>query len=177
VQSEEAQLASSPLGGILPRTTSPFEEVVVTNDSATKLDYFLHRSVTYTRSSCSATSATVSLTLHNAAPRKGLPAYMTKGVQWGDAPHPPGSEYLIVSLYSTQGATVSGVTLDGQPLGTYTASDRGHPITETIVTIKPGQTLTEVFTVNEPAASGPVRVPVQPLAQPMTLRVDSPTCT
>ncbi len=174
---EEAILAGTPLGGVLHRTSEPFEEAVVTNDSGTKLDYFLHRTLVYRRSSCAADTATVSLTLHNAAPSSGLPAYMTTGVQWGSDPHPPGSEFLIVSLYSTEGASVSGVTLDGKPIGTYSAVDRGHPITETILTILPGQTLTEQFTVHEPAATGPVVLPQQPLAQPMTVRDDSPACT
>ncbi|HVV76630.1 MAG TPA: DUF4012 domain-containing protein [Mycobacteriales bacterium] len=173
---EEAPLATTPLAGILPETTRPFSELVVTNDSATKLDYYVHRSLTYQRSSCAATTATVTLRLRDAAPRSGLPAYMTQGVQWGDEPHPPGSEYLIVSLYSTQGSSVSRVTLDGGPLGTYTARDRGHPVTETSVTIKPGHTVEMVFTVKEPAATGPVILPVQPLAQPMTLRDEAPAC-
>jgi hypothetical protein len=172
----EAQLASTPLGGILARTSRPYAQLIVTNDSGTKLDYFLHRSLTYQRSSCAATTATVTVRLHDAALSSGLPAYMTQGVQWGDAAHPPGSEYLIASLYSTHGSSVAGVTLDGQPLGTYAAQDRGHPITETIVTIKPGQTVTLVFSVNEPAATGPVELPVQPLPQPMSVRSDSPAC-
>lgn len=174
---DEAVLAGTPLGGVLHRSSEPFEEAVVTNDSGTKLDYFLHRSLVYRRSSCAAGTATVALTLHNASPSSGLPAYMTTGVQWGSEPHPPGSEFLIVSLYSTQGAVVSGATVDGKPVGTYTAVERGHPITETILTIKPGQTLTEEFTVDEPAATGPVVLPKQPLAQPMTVQDDSPTCT
>ncbi len=174
---EERQLATTPLGGILPRTTRPYAHVVVTNISGTKLDYFLQRSVTYQRSSCAATTSTVTIRLHNGAPSSGLPEYMTRGVQWGDEPHPPGSEYLIVSLYSTQGSSLAGSTLDGQPLGVYTAMDRGHPITETIVTIKPGQTMTIVFTVNEPAATGRVLIPVQPLASPPTsVRTAAPAC-
>jgi hypothetical protein len=173
---EETLLGGTPLGGVLPRTTRPFEGVVVTNDSGTKLGYFLHSSLTYQRSSCAATTATVTVQLHNEAPTSGLPGYMTRGVQWGDAAHPPGTESYIVSLYSTQRSSVSGVTLDGQPLGTYTAEDRGHPITETLVTIRPGQTITMVFSVNEPAATGSVELPVQPLAQPMKVRVEAPSC-
>lgn len=173
---EEALLAGTPLGGVLPRTATPFEELVVTNDSGTKLGYFLHRTLTYQRSTCAATTATVTVQLHNESPASGLPGYMTRGVQWGTAPHPPGSESYIVSLYSTNGSSVSGVTLDGQPLGTYTAEDRGHPITETLVTIRPSQSITMVFSVNEPAASGPVELPEQPLAQPVTIHEESPNC-
>jgi hypothetical protein len=174
--SEEQQLSTTPLAGVLARTKRSFAEVVVTNDSGTKLDYYLQRSLTYQRASCTASSATVTFRLRNAAPSSGLPAYLTTGKQWGDAAHPAGSEYLIVSLYSTQGSAVTGVTLDGQPLGTYSATDRGHPITETLVTIKPGQTLTEIFHVDEPAASGPVELPVQPLAHPLVVTADGPSC-
>ncbi|HVT66029.1 MAG TPA: DUF4012 domain-containing protein [Mycobacteriales bacterium] len=173
---EQAKLATVPLGGILRRTDRPFAQLVVTNDSGTKLGYFLHRSMTYQRSSCAATTSTITVRLHNGAPSTGLPEYMTRGVQWGDQPHPPGSEMLIVSLYSTQGSTLGGVSLDGQPLGIYTAMDRGHPITESIVTIKPGQTMTLVYQFNEPAATGPVVLPVQPLAQPLDLGADGPAC-
>lgn len=175
-RAEETQLATTPLGGVLPRTTRPYAHVVVTNISATKLGYFLERSMTYQRSTCAATTSTVTFRLHNSAPRSGLPEYMTRGSQWGDAEHPPGSEYLIVSLYSTQGSSLAGATLDGEPLGIYTAMDRGHPVTESIVTIKPGQTMTIQFRLNEPAATSPVLIPVQPLSEPMTVQAESPAC-
>ncbi|HVV75198.1 MAG TPA: DUF4012 domain-containing protein [Mycobacteriales bacterium] len=173
---EETQLATTPLAGILPRTTRPFAQLVVTDDSGTKLSYFLDRSLTYERSTCGPTVSTVTVELHNNASSAGLPAYMTRGVQWGDAPHPPGSELLTVSFYATQGSTLANVTRDGQPYGRYTAIDRGHPITETSVTLPPGGSTQMVFTVNEPAATGPVVLPVQPLARPMAVRVDAPSC-
>jgi hypothetical protein len=101
---------------------------------------------------------------------------MTRGAQWGEAPHPPGSEMLIVSLYSTQGSSLANVTYNGQPWGRYTVEVRGHLVTETSVTIKPGETVRMVFTINEPAATGPVVLPVQPLAQPMAVRSEVPAC-
>ncbi|HWC35173.1 MAG TPA: DUF4012 domain-containing protein [Mycobacteriales bacterium] len=173
---EEARLGATPLGGVLAKTDRPFAQVTLTNDSATKMGYFLHSSVVYRRSTCAATTSTVTFTLHNAAPASGLPEYMTRGVQWGDAPHPPGSEMLIVSLYSTQGSSLANVTYDGQPYGRYTTSVRGHPVTETSVTIRPGQTVRMVFTINEPGATGPIVTPVQPMAQPMIARAEVPAC-
>jgi hypothetical protein len=173
---EEARLAATPLGGVLARTDRPFAQVTLVNNSGTKLGYFLHSSVVYQRSTCAATTSTVTFTLHNTAPTSGLPEYMTRGVQWGDAPHPPGSEMLIASLYSTQGSSLANVTYNGQPWGRYTAEVRGHLVTETSVTIKPGETVRMVFTVNEPAATGPVVLPVQPLPQPMAVRAEGPTC-
>jgi hypothetical protein len=174
-RSEEVQLAGTPLGGTLPANRQPFVRLAFNNESGTKLDYFLHASLTYQRSSCSASPATVTVKLENTAPSSGLPAYMTEGVQWGDVAHPPGTESEIVNLYTTYGSSVTGVTLDGVPIGTYTASDRGHPLTETLVTLMPGQAVTMVFSVNEPAASGATQVALQPLAQPMTARVAAPT--
>jgi hypothetical protein len=176
MRQEEAQLATTPLGGILARTTRPFAQVVVTDISGTKLSSFLQRRVEYRRASCGATTSTVTIHLQNSAPIHGLPDYMTRGVQWPDEPHPAGSEWLMVSLYSTQGSALAGATLDGNPLGIYTAEDRGHPLIQSLVTLQPGREATVVFSISEPPATGPVVVPVQPLAQPMPVRVQMPVC-
>jgi hypothetical protein len=172
---EEQQLATTPLGGILATTRNPFAEVVVNSNSGTKLDEYLQRSVTYQRASCSAGPATVTVTLHNDAPTTGLPSYMTTGIGWSRR-HTAGSLGLLVGLYGTYDSSIDTVTLDGHQVFVIGGIDQGRPVTQMSVAINPGQTRTVVFKVLEPKAAGPVVVPVQPLVQGEHVTVAAPRC-
>jgi hypothetical protein len=174
--SEEAQLSTTPLSGLEPTTARPYAAVVVNNAAGTKLDYYLHRSVTYRRASCAAGPASVDVRLTNDAPPDGLPSYVTHGRSWDGVEHPPGTNELLVSLYGTQGSTVSGVTLDGRSQFIFNGEELGHPVTSLLVALFPGQTRTVSFEVAEPAATGPVLLPKQPLDQPMTVQVSGAHC-
>jgi hypothetical protein len=140
---------------------------VIVNDSAgNKLDYYLDRSVTYTRSSCSSRQATVTVVLHNAQPATGVPAYALG--------HTGNS--LLVSLYSTAHSTVTNATLDGKTAFIDAESERGHPVAITEVPLKAGQTRTLIFHVDEPPATGPLLTLEQPLVRPLKMAVDAPNC-
>lgn len=175
VAAEESQLAAFAIGGTLPETTRPFVDVVLNNASATKLDGYVHESVTYRRESCAAGQASVTVTLTNDAPTSGLPSYVTDGLAW-TGPHVPGTDGVIVGLYGTSGSLPQQASVDGKPAYVASGDERGHPVTTTQVLIPPGQTTTVVFTVDEPAATGPAMVLRQPLANEPTITVDAPTC-
>lgn len=172
----ESSLENEQVGGVLPETANPFLDVIVNNGVAAKLDYYLDRTVRYQRKSCAASTATVTVILHNGAPSGGLPMDVVGGYF---ARHPEqlwGYNVLIVSLYGTDRSSVSRVTLDGEvePFGR--KRERGHPVTMTRFEIAPGQTQTLVFSVNEPAASGPLVALRQPGVRPLNQTVSMPDC-
>jgi hypothetical protein len=168
----ESKLAIEPVGGVLPRTNRPFLEVAIGNGGGNKLDYYLHRTITYSRASCAAGPATVTVVLHNSAPTSGLAPEVL-----GDpfhAPRHPGNNLVGVSLYSTAHSEVNDSRLDGKIDFIDTGGDQGHPDTEADVLLRPGQTRTLVFYVHEPAATGPLIDRIQPVVNPTTPRIIAP---
>lgn len=170
----ESAIARSPVSGTIPQTTRPFLDVVVNNISGTKLDYYLDRTVTYSRKSCAAGPATVTVTLHNGAPKSGLPPYVVaKGASY--APPIAGESYMLVSLYSTAHASVNRAQLDGKVAYISSDSEQGHPVTTTEVDLLPGQTQTLTFYVHEPTATGQMIALSQPLVRPLVQRLRTPS--
>jgi hypothetical protein len=162
----EQALSTQPVSGEIPVTAQPYLGVIVNDSSANKLDYYLDRSVTYSRVGCAAGSSTVTVVLHSIAPTTGLPAYVTG----------TGHNSLLVSLYSTAHSTVTRASLDGKVAFIDEESERGHPVTTASVSLSPGQTRTLVFHLHEPAATGPLVTLTQPLVRPLHLTVNAPSC-
>jgi len=173
-QDEQAQIAQTRIAGVLPRTTDPFVGLVLNNAAGSKLDYYLDQRLQYERTTCKPTTSTVTVTLHNDAPARGLPPYVTFANGFGRT---PGQNFDVVSLYVTQGADVNSVTVDGRKQFITTSNERGHPVVSFTLSLQPGQTRTIVYKVHEPAAHAPVRIPVQPLVRGLIAKVDSPDCS
>jgi hypothetical protein len=174
--SVENQLQNQPVGGVVPQTSNPFLDVVMNNVAANKIGYYLTRSVTYRRASCAAGTATVTVKIHNSAPKHGLQSYVA-GTFHND-PSLAGSTILLLALYDTDGATTEKVTVDGLTRAYRTYSQRGHPVVEpSRFFISPGQTRTVVFTEHEPAATGPLVALSQPGVHPLTQTISAPACT
>jgi hypothetical protein len=174
---EQRQIAATGLAGVLPDDDAPFAGVYVTNASGGKLDYYLERSVRYAGDGCDGKrrATTVEARIRNAAPKSGLPDYV---VTRGDdrTPEERGTERLLVSLYATKGAEMTGITVDGKPSGATVETERGRPVYTADVEVPPGGEITLVFRLDEPTEGGEPRVPVQPLVRPMNVTVDLPTC-
>ena len=172
---EERELARTPVGGVLSATKRPFVGLIINNTTGSKLDYYLDQRLSYSRASCAAGTATVTVRLHNDAPATGLPPYVTytSGLLGHAA---PGTNRDLVSLYLTHGAELRTLSLDGHRAFLTQDSERGHPVVSLNVTFAPGQTRTLVYKVREPAATGPVVVPVQPLVRGLLAKVDAPRC-
>jgi len=173
---EERELAATPLAGLLSDTKAPYAGFVVNNAAGTKLDYYLDRSLTYRRSTCDAARATVTVKLRNDTPASGLPRYVAAGDGTETIGGPLGSNVELLSLYVTHGASVQRIRVDGKQVFLQEGSERGHPVVTTSLHLGPGQSRTVTYTVREPAASGAVVVPVQPLARPMAVHVHAPYC-
>jgi hypothetical protein len=174
---EQATLAATPLAGALPRTDAPFVGVVINNGQASKLDYYVERSVTYDRTGCSVSGlqlSTVTVQLRNTAPA-GLPAFVTHRDRL-TRNNPLGSERLFVALYTTQGAQSLGVTQNGTKLITRIGSEVGHSRYEVDVTINRGSTATLVFHLIEPKSDKPVQIWKQPGVQPQAVSLTGKRC-
>jgi uncharacterized protein DUF4012 len=172
----ERQLARLPIGGVEPQTTAPYFRLTLWNSTASKLDYYVHASVDWTRTGCGAKRAvTVTVQLTNAAP-EGLPAYVlgpTTDKQYGIA---PGDEYLAILGYGTQGAELKSYTVNGKETDVAQLSERGHPVFSDGEYVPRGKTITIVYHLIEPAGSGAPIVPAQPMVNPMTVTVHDAHC-
>lgn len=173
----EAQLQQTPLGGQVPTGDAPFTGFTVTNAGGNKLDYYLDRRISYSRSGCGATrDVTVTVTLTNNAPASGLPDYVTN--RSDDPPYPvkPGDNKLIVTVYATAGATIDAATLDGQPLGVFGSALLSHPMWTSNIEVPRGTSRTLTYQLTEPPGAGPLYVLRQPLVRPLQETVDVEPC-
>ena len=179
---EQRQLEQTSLAGAVPATARPFAGLVVNNYSASKLDYYLDRTLDYRRSSCPSADGTsassITVTLTNNAP-KGLPPYVVLQLDTtgyvGKPPRGANSEY--VEVLATRGAELLGATLDGKELLVTAAHAQGHAVFAFNVTLLPGQTRTIVLKLTEPTTQGtPELMRPQPLVRPMSQQSSAIAC-
>ncbi|WP_304050292.1 DUF4012 domain-containing protein [Jatrophihabitans endophyticus] len=171
----EADLQQTSLSGAVPRTHQPYAGLVIDDATANKLDYYLRRSMTYTRSGCGSTrQVTVTVHLTNTAPA-GLPPYVT-GATVPDNVARPGEARDSVFYYATHGAIISSFELDGRKQPFFAGFERGHPVFGLDVLIPRGTTRTVTIRLTEPAGTNPPLVLRQPLVQPLHLTVHDQTC-
>jgi hypothetical protein len=81
-----------------------------------------------------------------------------------------------VSLFATAGAHLTSATLDDKPIGVTSDRERGHPVFTADVELPPRRPVTLAYQLDEPARTGPVIVPVQPLVLPMVVHVSAADC-
>lgn len=155
---EEAVLRRSRVAGEL-RSTGPFLSVVTNDAGGSKLDYYLHRSVTYEGASTGVAvdlgdgpqleeQATVTVRLDNQAPA-GLPSYVT--ARPDDPKSPPGQAKTWVSVYLGERASLLGATLDGQPVTVESATEHGLTVLSAFVTTNRGSSTTLALSIKQPA--------------------------
>ena len=172
---EEMSILGTPIAGTVLDHAGPFAAVILNNGGAGKADYYVDRTLTYQVLSCTDTVRRVraTITLKNNAPASGLPAYVGSRVDRPDRPF--GQTRTFVNYYATQGATLTGASVDGKVATVQVGVERGKPDYTFDVEINPGASSTMVleYTEPRPAPGGPshVTVPVQPLARPMTVRL------
>jgi hypothetical protein len=178
---EQRQISGTPLAGELSPTTEPFASLTVNNAYASKLDYYLDRTLRYEAGGCSASrrSSTITVTLTNDAPRHGLPAYV-RVKQVATDPFPTvqrvPSNKEIVFIHATSGASLLRATLDGRVLPVGSNLERGHPVFTVPVVLRPGVPRTIVLNLSEPTVPGAATTRVQPLARPQVTDFDVPRC-
>lgn len=157
-------------GAVVPPPAGALAGFTVNNASGGKIDYYVHRTMTYQRDGCGAGGgATAVLTLRNAAPSSGLPSYVTTRLDPAPPGSGPGSELLIVTYYATPGATIQQVELDGASITVAPAPERGLVTATVRVELAAGATRTVRIRLGEPAAAGPLTVLRQPGVQPFAV--------
>lgn len=160
---EQADLAGTTISGSLPRGPAPFVGWTTQNASASKLDSYLHRTLTHRRQPGPAgrETATATLDLRNDAPARGLPEYVTGNLLGG------GRHEVLVATYLTSGATVTSVTVDGRPVEPLLRTEGGHPVVLLTVPLAAGGGTARVVVVSDqPASPEPTRVLHQLVANP-----------
>ncbi|MGV8874598.1 MAG: DUF4012 domain-containing protein [Rhodococcus sp. (in: high G+C Gram-positive bacteria)] len=173
---EQAILAGTKVGHVVPDSPAPYANVVVNNAGGNKLDYYLTRDITYSAESCTAGTrkSTVTATLTNTVDPAGLTSYVASTFQ-------PTVEYgtneSIVYLYGTQGAKITSMKVNGiTGFSIQAGTELGRPVQAAYLTIPPGKSQTVTWELEEPSAPGEATVPVQPLVDQPTVTIDVPQC-
>ena len=179
---EQAELATTPLSGVVTRGRGPYTGLVINNAAGSKMDFYLARALRYDQGACTGSrrTSTVRVTLTNLAPSSGLPPYVTlrrdgPALQ-GAEPAPEGSNVSYVQVYATSGSELVSATIDGEPLLVIPGRERGKSVFTYRAVLRAGQTQQVVLNLDEPVSSGRVRVLVQPLVKPMTVLADTRQC-
>ncbi len=177
---EEAWLAESPVGGVLPDSPGSVIGVAFNNAAANKLDAFVQTSVDYKPGRCVTTptqSSSLAVTLRNDAPT-GLPS---EGGSYGrvdDPLAPEGSTNMLVHIYAPIGANFLSATIDGVDAPLYLGEERNRPVWWTYVPLERGQERVIDVRFEEPMVLGvPPRVVPQPMVKDEIITVTpDPAC-
>ena len=170
-------LDSVDYAGTVGARSGPYAGFVVNNAAGTKLDYYLQRSMTYQRASCGPNSSvTATFTVHNGAPRSGLPEYVTSRADSNAAAAAPGDNRLLVNYLGTAGSKVTSVTLDGKPIPVFIGNENKLTLVIADVELPVGSTRTLVVHLTEPRADQDVQILRQPLATDMSVSIKGGTC-
>lgn len=172
---EQAVLEQAGWAGTLDSQGRPFAGFTVNNMAGSKLDYYLDRTTTYTRTSCTG-PATATLTLTNGAPPHGLPYYVRIRADDPSYPVQPGDNLVAVTYYATPGARIESLVLDGKSLPVVTGTENGLVVVSATVELPVGRARTVTVTLAEPATHGPVQVLDTPLVRAQTVKVSEPAC-
>jgi hypothetical protein len=149
------------IAGEVSEAPGPNVTVSVNNGGGNKLDAYLSASAAYSQGTCGVQTADglpgrksqVIVTLHNGAPKKGLPAYVNSrlDLDWGQQ-YVVGSNREIVSIYAPVGSSDDGMLLDGREADFAAGLDRSHPVYVFDIELLPGQTRTVTVNFVEPIA-------------------------
>lgn len=149
---EQAAFLAGGLAGAFSDPTGDFVAVVANSGSATKLDYYITRTVSYDvelhRDGSAA--ATVQITLDNAAPASGI-SHRVIGPNVDELE--AGEQRLILSTYAQDGAKL-GVVAGGDG-EVEEDTELGHPVFTTVARVGPGETEQLSLAWERPAAWTP----------------------
>jgi len=169
----ERQLSAVRLGGFLETTPNNEFRVVIQNIDASKLDYYLQKSVTVESKSCKVPNQTqVRVRLTNTLKSgKGLPAYvLTRADKGKPADLVTGQHRFKLFIYGPTDAKLVSVLRDNRTNGLGGGSaERGRPIYVADVDLAPGQS--ENFLANLAGGVGKITFVDQPLVRPTQLSI------
>lgn len=174
----EQLLQQTTYAGAINDTGRPLSALIVNNASAGKLDYYLTRTIDYVRTGCGPTrDVSVTFTLTNKAPGRGLPGYVADRL---DAHPPPtakrGDSHVIVDYYATGGAALRSVTINGKSATTDVSDTLGRTVFRFDLELPRTVTQTVQLTLQEPAAHGEPQIWRQPGVMPIVVTSRSQQC-
>ncbi|WP_255450573.1 DUF4012 domain-containing protein [Skermania sp. ID1734] len=175
----EALLEKTPLAHDVPEDKAPYAQVILNNQGGNKMDYYITRDMSWTATDCSGPTrtSTVTVKLTNTAPPEvaNYPDYVAG--TFDNRGTPKATAFPVVTLYATEGAKVSKVTVDGKPLPfPLVGTERQRQIFTAPTVIPRGKTVEVQFQYTEPTEPGKVRFPVQPLVDQPEVDVDVAEC-
>ncbi|NBM17520.1 DUF4012 domain-containing protein [Streptomyces sp. GC420] len=170
---EQRLLRQRPLSGALPRADGPFTGLVLNNAAGGKLDYYLERKVDWIPGRCTpdGREVTARIAFTNHAPVSGLPLYVTQRGDRPPYPTRPGDNRVLASYYASEGALMTGATLDGRPVTLDSGAERGHPVYTLDLELPVGKTRTLTLRLLEPRSERPPVVWRQQLVAPLRTAV------
>ena len=169
----EDQMASVRLGGYLTTTPNNEFRAVIQNIDASKLDYYLQKTVTIESKSCKNVQQTqVRVKLTNTLKTgKGLPAYvLTRADKGKPAQLVTGQHRFKLFIYGPTDAKLVSVSRENRTQGLGGGSaERGRPIYVADVDLAPGQS--ENLLANFAGGIGKITFVDQPLVRPTQLSI------
>ena len=178
---QAALLAGTPVGGNMPADNAKTTDLGVYLDDITegKLDYYMRMSIAATSTQCQAGatptfSSTVTLknTLDPGAVA-GLPVYISPARFFAK-----GDVSTDMYLYGPVGSTLTGVTVNGQPVAATGQQHLGRTAVKVNVLTHPGEAATVEATFTAPAGTfGPLEVRHTPMVAETPVTIDAPGCT
>lgn len=173
----EKALAQTTYGGVIGPDRRPFGAMIVNNAAAGKLDYYLGRSMSYSRTGCGPSrDVYVTMSLRNNAPGSGLPKYVYGRADRPPPNYRPGDNHSLVDYYATGGSSLRSVTIDGLPATAAVYTSLGRVVYRFDLEIKRGETRTVVLHLVEPAADGDPVIWQQPGVTPLQLKYFNQHC-
>ena len=152
----EAELEDTSLAGAVPSLPSPWVTAAFNNSAGNKIDSFVRSSLTYTASgSCESGvvngSVSAELTLQQLPP--GLTSYISGRNDEPGAPY--GTSSMLVHVYGPSAAVAEGaVKVNGQPVFSEYAMERGHPVWGVKVQLVPDVPAKVTVDFKQPAYPG-----------------------
>lgn len=152
-------------GAFAPDLSADVLSVRTSDAQANKLDYFLHRDISYEAAfdpDTGSVEATATVQLTNDAPASGLPDYIIGG-QPPESGLPPGTNQVRVAVYST--LTALEAKVDGATVGIEPHRELGARVYIVVVTVPPGGVSTLTISLSgaiEPATDYRLQVLSQP---------------
>ena len=174
--SDEEAILGRPIDGALPQPGLPLAYVAVNNALGNKMDYYLHRTLTYTPAACGR-GAVIDIAFSTIPSAAGLPVYIAGSAKKLVQNLPFGTTVLATAIYVNGGQTFQSASIDGRPSTLAQNSERGLTQLFTNVTVSPGKVVHLTIKLAPPPHPGRVRIRTQPLVLPQLLVFKpSPTC-
>jgi hypothetical protein len=173
----QQRLVAASVSGTLEAGTGYFAGFSTVNATGGKLDYYLTRSMSYSRQGCGAGSTSTStFTLANEVLAGPLPTYVTLRLDAPRYPTRPGDNKVLVSYYGTPGSQIGSVTVDGRPVVVVPAAEHGLTVLTVPVELARGSRHSVPVPATDPARSNDTRILRQPAVHPVSVTTRLPDC-